>query len=449
MKRLEDIFKLELIDSFPSVENLNIDKAMAFFGNSTYKKKLSYDLDDEAVLKIHRESTRRGHATITSLPELLIHFKGTRILDYYLTSFKFTRALISSTRRINYNYDDFALPDSIINSKYSNDVEYLLKQSYDFYQEMLKQNVERDQARKILPLCFLSQGFVKIPLDLAIELTRTRSKVMELSLVGNSLDNILREISPIIYENKKKLNFSTIYSARNIFQEDNFILNYDDFTKVNDFLISSDVRNFLKEYKINQNYDYHYLSEQLHSKVYVQFSKYISLAIYNEEKRHSTVDFSVESIYDALNYALYKIDSLEKVVYLPKILEKKQLAGDFLKINKQMLLLYENLIKEIPQEDAIYIVPQSLKIHINGTLDAYNLFHPFGYLAVRSCITSDLEMYETTNQLIEQINELLPELKPYVGQKCKIGFCPEKNYCSNIFKYNSSYNQEIHKKYLL
>lgn len=449
MKSLEEVFELKLLDYFPKIENCSLDKIMAIFANSTYKKKLTVDLDENRIEKIHQEATRRGHGTITSLPDLLLFYRGTRVLDYYLTSFKFTRALITSTRRIDYEIDDFALPQKIIDSNFKDEVESIIKEAYNFYKKMLQEGIEKDHARKILPLCYFSQGVVKMPLDLAIKLAYfTEEKLSEFMFIKRSLDQILETVAPKIYENKKKLNLSTTYSSSNIFQEDNLV-SYEDSTKVLGYFILPEALDFLEEYKLENNVDYSFLAEKLHSKIYVHFSKFISLAVYNEEKRHTTVHFAVESIYDAINYALYRLNSIENLVYVPSILEKKGLVNEYLEINRKLLELYKKLVQHVLKEDAVYIIPQSLKIHVNGTLDSYNLFHPFGYLSIRSCKTSDIEMYETTNELIKEIISKLPQLKPYLGQKCKIGFCPEKNYCHHVIKYNPNYNQEIHKRYLL
>jgi thymidylate synthase ThyX len=77
-------------------------------------------------------------------------------------------------------------------------------------------------------------------------------------------------------------------------------------------------------------------------------------------------------------------------------------------------------------------------------LDGYHLFDPFGFIGVRTCITTDHEIVTAANKIINELKNEIPEIVKIMGPKCKLGYCPEKIFCSLIKKFVNNYDDNIH-----
>ncbi|MCD6403267.1 MAG: FAD-dependent thymidylate synthase [Candidatus Aenigmarchaeota archaeon] len=162
-------------------------------------------------------------------------------------------------------------------------------------------------------------------------------------------------------------------------------------------------------------------------------------------EKASTVRQNVESIYYAVDRYLERWD--ESLLHIPPQVERrKELKEEFLEACNQSFESYERLVEEgVEKRDAIYVIPHSLKVGMKLWLDGYHLFDPFGFIGVRACTTADYEIVLLMNDLIKRLSETIPEAKQLLGPKCKLGYCPEREFCGLIKKFVKEYDEELHK----
>jgi thymidylate synthase ThyX len=460
MKRISEALTIELLDVSPTFEKYNPDQILAAAALSTFKLQKASEIlntiPEKTVSKIHKEATRRGHASIATLPTIDIIFDGSRVLDYYLTSLKFTRALMLSSRRVKWSKEDILIPDEISSTSFDVDYENILYKQFDFYTEAIEKGIPLEQARKCLGLGFRSHGLLRVSIDTATELAKMEEDPYipnEVYHVGKIFGMILKEKAKEFYENKLKLRISTLYPFPNLFNNPFYSPDYSQFLgkpEILNIFVDSSFWDLKEKLEFQSEKYFSDLSNFSRGKIIVRYAKPMSVAVFNEEKRHGSIDMEVESIHFAAKRALKELESLSenlKSVYVPEQFKKEKISKEYLKIVKDSLSLYEAMVEnKINPGEAIYVVPQGIKVVVLGNLNGYHLFHPLGYLGVRACNTAEQEMRETTEQLIMELEKVEPRFSNLIGPKCKIGYCLEKNYCGRIFKYAPDYSLEEHKK---
>jgi thymidylate synthase (FAD) len=96
--------------------------------------------------------------------------------------------------------------------------------------------------------------------------------------------------------------------------------------------------------------------------------------------------------------------------------------------------------------DAIYLIPQAMKIYAVRSYNGFNLLWPQGFIATRTCSTSQWEVRKIAYEVWRQVGEKAPWLGELMGEKCRhLGYCPERKWCPIILKYRS-YDDEEHKR---
>lgn len=324
----------------------------------------------------------------------------------------------------------------------------------------LKDEIGIDQARKCLPLGFFSYGFLQLPFQTAIGIikeVKERESYMpeEIKIFSKKLLEILYNISPSITEASLKLPYNTSYPHTNIFSSTTLepikteieILNFEAYElKVPERLkrkpnIASleDIKELSKEWKM--------FVDEAKEKIYAKIKMPVSLAVYNELKRHRTAGIQVESIYSASERALNSFEKEDNTwLFVPKNLKSED-KKEWIELAMDQLSLYEKMSKSgIGRQEALYVIPHSLKVVVMISLNGYHLFDPFGFIGVRSCSTADIEFVEKTNLLINKLYKISPELASLMGPKCKLGYCPERSFCKIIKKYNPDYDEMLHQK---
>jgi thymidylate synthase ThyX len=460
MEKVSEALYVQLLDVSPSFQEFNPDQILAAAGLGTFKLQNAGEIlktiSGETIDRIHREATRRGHASIASLPSLDIIYDGSRVLDYYLTALKFTRALVLSSRRVKWKKEDILIPDEIYNSNFNLDYENMLSRQFDLYTSAVEKGIPLEQARKCLGFGLRSHGLLRMSIDTATELAKMEEDPYiptEIYYIGRILRSILMEKAKNFFENKSKLKVSTLYPFPNLFNNPSYSPDYSNLLEEPSVLNLSVDDSFweLKERLASDEKEKYFtsLSDLSRGKISIRYSKPMSVAVFNEEKRHGSIDMEVESIHLAARRSLEELKSTDKVktVYIPEQFKKEGLEEDYLGIVKDSLSLYERMIEAgINPGEAAYVIPQGVKVVVLGNLNGYHLFHPFGYFGIRTCKTAEEEMRKLTEKLKTRIEEKEPRFRNLIGPKCKIGYCPEKNYCEKIFEYNPNYSTEIHGK---
>lgn len=432
MKSVTESIKVELIDYGPVYKNFIPDKILAVSGILTAKKgdftKMLESLSENAVKKFHEEATKRGHASLLTTPIFYFWIEGSRVIDFFLTSFPFGSYLMFSSRRIEISMDNIVIPDAIKNSEYKNEYEKICKELLKEYKNLLKFGY--DQARNILPLGFTSYGFFSFPAQTILtcinECKRNKAIPEELKIISNEFEKILKLKTSYIFENSEKA-YETGYTFPNIFGDYEILEN-----ECVEVIYKGDIRKILELY--NKSVDWKKISQHAQLEIFVKVVSFISLAGWNEIKRHRTVKQFVEPIYKAIER--YLKNPKEEYFHIPPNAGKS-----YKEAFHNAIAFYEKLIKSgVEKKHALYIIPHALKVKFKLILDGYNLLDPFGFIGIRSCSTTHYEVRRFAEKISENVTKAVPELKNLIAPKCKIGICPEKNCCGIVKRFERKNN---------
>jgi hypothetical protein len=106
MRTVGESVKVNMMDFGPKYKKLGVDEALAISGFLTFKNETLEDyaesmIDGKKTETIHRESTKRGHASITTTPQFFFEIEGARPIDLYFSTFPFGSYIFFSSRRIH------------------------------------------------------------------------------------------------------------------------------------------------------------------------------------------------------------------------------------------------------------------------------------------------------------------------------------------------------------
>lgn len=465
MKTLSEYIKVKLLDCSPQYLNYSPDSILAASGLLTTKLE-DFDEElkrcDEKFIKIfHRESTRRGHASLTTSVNFYFWIEGSKISDFYFSHFPFGSYIISSTRRIIFDENSILIPDDISNSEFKDEYEKLCKDLLYTYQKLIKITAV-DNARKMLPLSIITNGFYNLPLQTILggikEVERNSEKYpMEVKMILNEIrEHCLKEAKDVtiasleffcdtsfdkqdifngefrsdegVEESEDNMRFENIYIRKRFFD------------KMGEFI--EELEN-IKEIKEKAE-KWKVFTRKIKDDILIRVEGDMSLACITDLKRHRTMKQSFENIYEAVDRALLDV---RNNFFFPPV--EKEILDEIEERYSKSLDLYQKMINNgISKSEAIYILPLGLKLKFELFLDGYHIFDPFGFIGVRSCTTADNEIVTFVNWII---SKLVDEGIYYnlLGPKCKLGVCPEKNFCNVIRRFSPDYNEEFHKKFFI
>ncbi len=426
MKVAERNLKVVLVDASPKMGRIGGDKLIAASGLLTSEKGSLLEkvrkLEDRAVEEFHRESTRRGHASLLTTPTLYFWMQGSRMIDFFFTAFPFGSYLMFSSRRIPVEERSLLVPSEVANSRLSKRYERVSLRMLRAYRESLRE-AKMDFARCLLPLGFSSYGFFSFPLQTLLTAYHESSRLgenvpKEIRVACERLSAVAKEHFPMTLSSAA-LGGKTGFTFPNVFGESRV----EERRGVKVVYLHDDLPRVLRKFKRSRTKDYRKLVSEAHDKILVRVVDEVSLAAWNEIKRHRTVRQRVESVYSAARRRkFYPVDRQARKEY-----------GDLL---EESVSLYEDLISEgIGRGEAAYILPHALKVRLVLLLDGYHLFSPFGFFGVRLCSTAYAEVRELCERTKEKVVEELPEADGLIEPKCKLGVCPERKSCGYVKKF--------------
>ena len=423
MRRIDENISVE-IKHFPE----NIEKIIAEAALGTFGKKMS---DEKDLPYIFNKSVARGHSSLTTMPKMIIEISGSRVCDYFFTAVLFTRALMMSTRRVEYKEEDILIPEGIKDERSIQIYESTAKSQFKVYEEMKGSEVPLDVARRVLGFEFPSHGTYELSLDTAVELAHLESKYLprEINTIAKKVSEVVAEKAPNMYAAKVNCieRFSSnLYPFPNIFSDPDLSK-----LELNKIKIDIDDNFWRKKETLEKNYPgdrkyYETLPHETNGLINIRAPLELSLAAYNELKRHSTLRIQPESIYNSIDRINRR--NIDTCIYKPY--ELNSYADIYKKSIEDSLESYHRLIDQgVEPRDAVYIVPQATKMRATINFDAYNLFHPFGFFGNRLCSKADKELQQISLNLLKEIEKEEPRLRDTIGPKCKIGACSEETSC--------------------
>lgn len=468
MFNVDDI-SLRLISYGPkfSIADLSLepDVLIAIEGVGTFKgigleesfrKIREKDIDlVEIASKMHRESTRRGHASIST--SLIIHFevnRCSRVSTMLLAASPFGSFLQESQRRRIVQKDEFFSPKKIMKSpetleRYFKAIDF----SWSTYKMFIDYGIPAEDSRYILPISSKTSIFVTGSLEsfmYLIHSSKYRSEVFypyELIRLGEMIEDLAREIAPILLDARLSFRskhpsypYPDPYKERDIVMEEIFSR----YGYVSEpVLLSMNVVGEVDKIIRNVSGDPFY-SQSLNPVISATFLEPLSLSAYHQSIRHRTVPTIVEPIYRAVERAAKNLE--KNIVIPPSIKSREDLRRKFLDTASNMIELYSKLLDEghNPSE-AIYICPQALKIYVVRTYNAFNLLWSQGYVATRTCNYAQWEERAIAYSIWRAVEKASPEIGLMMGEKCKhLEYCPEEKWCPVIWKYYPDYDDEKH-----
>ncbi|MEM4466602.1 MAG: FAD-dependent thymidylate synthase [Nitrososphaerota archaeon] len=441
-------------DILIAIEGMGTFKSVGL--EESLRKIREKDLDlVETASKMHRESTKRGHASIST--SLTIHFeinRCSRVSTMLLAASPFGSFLQESQRRRIVQKDEFFSPKKIMESsealeKYSKTIDL----SWNTYKMFIDRGVPAEDSRYVLPISSKTSIFVTGSLESFMYLiysSKCRSEVFypyELIRLGEMIEGLARKIAPILLD--ARLSFRSKYPSypypdpykeRDIIMQE-MLSKYGFISEP--LLLNMNVVGEIDKIVENVFNDPVY-SQSLNPIISATFLEPLSLSAYHQSIRHRTVPTIVESIYTAVERA---VKNLEKnIVIPPSIKSREDLSREFLDTAGDMVDLYSKLLDEgYNPSEAVYICPQALKIYVVRTYNAFNLLWPQGYVATRTCSYAQWEERAIAYSIWRAVEKASPKIGSMMGEKCKhLGYCPERNWCPIIRKYSPGYNDEKH-----
>lgn len=403
--------------------------------------------------KMHSESTRRGHASLSTSVSIQFEVRGcSRIGSMLLVASRFGSYLQESQRRKKVDSSYLLCPEEI-NAKGLEDVyQHSAETCFEVYSRFCDEGIPIEDARYVLPLGIKTSLFVSTTLESMIPLIRlglesksSRLIPNEVAILANKISNMIEKVSPAIFRARMKFNGGPVaYPLPNPFKDEDIItkiaeengLPYE--PKLLDFRIIGGERT-LSYIKLGS-------LEQIAHLIYASMLEPMSLVAYHQAIRHRTVPTVVESIYAAVQRASKDVERW--AVVPPTINRNSDLRKRFLDTINMALKTYAELIASgASPASAAYIIPQAVKIYVIRAYDGFNLLYPIGFVATRTCSYAQHEERGIAYRLwasVLKANELVGSM---MGEKCKLlGYCPEKDWCPIILKYRE-YNDDIHQKF--
>ena len=411
-------------------------------------------------LRIHKESTRRGHASITTSAMLQMEIRDcSRALSMLLVAPPFGSYLQESQRRSEVTRAYVVTPPRL--GSYAKHYNDMVSRMLDFYRQLVKEGVELEDARYILPIGVKTSLFASISLEtytyfLQLPDSREFREYMpwEVFEFSEKLKHTMQHTAPALLEARLAFrNRLASYPFPNPFKKSDVVVKrvVERFNHPEEAMVIEVLTlNMWNEEEISKA-----VSEEdkealdtVNPFVNVVTLEPMSLVAYHQAIRHRTVPTSVESIYDAVERA--SNNPVENIIIPPRVKTSGELANSFQQVFTEALELYKNMIDDgIPRSSACYIIPQALRIYVVRNYNGYNILYPQGFIGTRTCSYTQWEERGIAYKIWRDVEKIKPRLAALMGEKCRyLGFCPEKNWCPIILKYRS-YDDEVHKLYNL
>ncbi|GBC68452.1 Thymidylate synthase ThyX [archaeon HR01] len=403
----------------------------------------------KTTLRMHSESTRRGHASITTSLHLELEvLKCSRALSLVLVAPIFGSYLQESQRRSRVTLDDAVEPLDLGDGRqlYWKMFQKLLKT----YDQLLEAGVELEDARYLLPLGTATSLFISSSFENYVGLLQLCSEKSgylpaEVHAFAEVYGGKIAEIAPQLYRARMSFrNRLTSYPYPLLF-------------KPHDILLEKIVRNAgMPQEPVILNHvnligdlppfseDLKEVLDSVNPLISATTLEPMSLVAYHQAVRHRTVPTAVESIYTAAERALKSPQ--ENIVTPPTIKKDERLKTHYIDAVLDALNTYEELVSMgVKPSAACYILPQALRLYVVRCYNGYNLLYPQGFIGTRTCSYTQWEERGIAYKIWRELEKTYPDTARHMGEKCRyLGYCPEKDWCPIILKYHR-YSDEIHK----
>jgi len=379
-------------------------------------------LKEERVLK---KSLGRGHGSVGDQNCFFFSIKDLpRAVTFQLCLLEYLVHLQQSFRRTTASRG-FYLPEVIKKSEYVEKTKEILSQSFRLYNEMQRGGIPGEDARFLLPL--YTKTNIQTGGD-ARELCHLRAMSqdeMVPSVVHQVVEEMISkagELAPSLFKNFG-FNYERLAwrPAAQLYSKDNGLFRWVSNTVT---LISSNAQ-VMSELVSEEMID-RAIKERNEADLSVlkhidfEFVVPISLVSLHQLIRQRTLHLAVESIYRAVER--------NEIVVPPSIIRSPTFFSLYQEQYRGMMAHYQDLLKAgIPPQEAIGVIPHSLKTWAMIRVDGWNVIH---FIGKRTCIAAQWEIREIAEQIASIIIREFPALGKWAAPQCiTYGECPEKGDC--------------------
>lgn len=433
-------------DEVIAIEGAGTFSSVDLLGNASEQLSKGKDLRRFSA-RVHFESTRRGHASLSTsfIPFIEVRWCS-RALSMLVLSTRFGSFLQESQRRSFVTEEKLLVPAEVRGTAYEGKVIGVLKGAHDLYNSLVKDGVEIEDARYLLPLATATSFFSASTLESLIYLLRKAREgygivTEELRVFARAVHAVLASVAPALVGSR--LSFSgqwTEYVPLDPLRSPDGVMEtlfdgslHQD-AKLIDLRVLKGIEEALRERP--------QLIPHFQSTVEAVVIEAPSLAAYHQSIRHRTVPTAVESILEAARRALR--DPRRCLVIPPGVRSSESREAAFTDACVRALELHEVLVEEVGPAASIYLIPQSVRIRTCRVYDLFNLLSPLGFVATRTCSASQWEERAIAYKVWREVETVAPWLGSLMGEKCRhLGYCPEREWCPIILKYRA-YSDEEH-----
>ena len=463
--RYTDQVEVELLDLGPTVSvegvELGPDEVIALEGVGTFStvdlvrnlRELQAKGKDPRKFsrKVHFESTRRGHASLTTSAVPFIEVRWcSRLLSMLVMGARFGSFLQESQRRSEVTAEKMLVPAEVRGTSLEAKVREELMRVHGYYRSLLERGVELEDARYVLPLSTATSFFSASSLEsLLYAVLKVRSGIgivpQELRSYSDRLVSILSDVTPSL--TASRLSFTgpwTHYPVPDPLREGDGLFDALFGERLPEDAELVALHSLEPSLPILSN-DGLTTLERLYPIVQAVVLEAPSLVAYHQSIRHRSVPTVVESLVEAADRALREPE--RSIVIPPKLRGSESLAAEYTGLSLEVLELYKTVREEVGIEAALYFVPQGVRIRTLRLYDLFNLLSPMGFVATRTCSAAQWEERAIAYKVWREVERRMPELGRMMGEKCRhLGYCPEREWCPIILKYRK-YDEEAHRRF--
>ncbi|MDD5552053.1 MAG: FAD-dependent thymidylate synthase [Candidatus Pacebacteria bacterium] len=493
--------------------NLDAQETVAFSALITFKGTSVQSLLKEVVDKgqdvnekiknILRKSSLKGHASMATTPVICFSYEASKFLDSAITGIIFSSSLMASGRRTDTTIKDIVYPSTISKNKKAKEIyRKASDKNIIFFNSLLNEEVQKDEASKILQYGIYGTGIVQLPIESIVSLKKEYEECKEWmpEEIGLLLKEIEKELKkygvdllyttrivaprntypyPHIFRNPEMPNIvrdlSKKKKTKKLFEiiSSNFVLTEGLKRKLRE--LKKEIQKVLKNKKTLKKEWLNLLS--LRSQIARDYANALNIKIlssvawrvWGDKKRHRTVPMVVDSVYYSVQRAAevfkkYKkqikekklkketLDNINLVFSIPPTVRaNKELLYSYLERCLDSLEVYNQLISlGVKERDAIFIIPRGLKLDVLQEYNLYNLIA--GYYPLRICSSAEEELRKISVKEVGDIKNLLKKkgyswLAEHIVPKCHVvGFCLEEESCGMVKTLSPNYDEKFHEE---
>lgn len=463
--RYTDELELEVLSVGPEVAvggvRLGPDEVIALEGAGTFESISARRLAERLMARgkdlekyarrVHMESTRRGHASLTTSANLFYEVREcSRLLSTLLVSPPFGSHLQESQRRVQVTRERLLVPAELRERRLERDYLAAMDRAFEAYRGLLGEGIEAEDARYLLPLSSATSLSSSISFEAYVGLLSRASRVdgyvpEELRAWASKLREEIAARAPLLLE--ARLRFSgghNYYPSPDPTRPPDGLFDrldpgpLDEEATILSVEAPPQVREVL-EGGAEESRD------ALNPLVRVSALERMSLVAYHQAIRHRTVPTSVESLHDAAARCFSSPSS--SIVVPPSLRGREGLTRLFMDTCVELLEVSQRILGEGLPAASLYPLPQSLRIRAIRVYNLFNLLYPTGFIATRTCSYAQWEERGIAYKIWRGLERTAPWLASRMGEKCRhLGYCPEREWCPIILKYHP-YSDEAHKRH--